>query len=108
MDLMMGALGVRGMARDAPAQGGLEVAVTSDALAVRTTSERTTGLMGAEADVTRLRFGVDGTRHGGDAARERERGGRSGARADAAGVDAVVSVGPTPKWTAGERPAGGC
>ena len=64
MDLMMGALGVRGMARDAPAQGGLEVAVTSDALAVRTTSERTTGLMGAEADVTRLRFGVEGTWRG--------------------------------------------
>ena len=64
IDLMMGALGVRGMARDAPAQGGLEVAVTSDALAVRTTSQGTTGLMGAEADVTRLRFGVEGTWRG--------------------------------------------
>ena len=65
MDLMMGALGVRGMARAAPAHGrtggGGDVGRAGGAHDV---AERTTGLVGAEADVTRLRFGVEGTWRG--------------------------------------------
>ena len=64
MRLMMGAVGVRGVVVEAPGAGGVELAVTSDAMAVRTTSERTTGMMDAEADVTRLRLGLEGTWHG--------------------------------------------
>ena len=64
MDLMMGALGVRGIAREAPHEGGIEIALTSDAMAVRTSSERTTGLSEAKADVTRLRLGMENTWRG--------------------------------------------
>ncbi len=64
MDLQMGAVGVRGVAVEAPAEGGVELAVTSDAMAVRTASEKTAGLMAAEADVTRLRLGLEGTWRG--------------------------------------------
>ena len=64
MDLQMGAVGVRGVAVEAPAEGGVELAVTSDAMAVRTASEKTAGLMAAEAEVTRLRLGLEGTWRG--------------------------------------------
>ena len=60
MDLMMGAIGVRGLVHEAPAEGGVELTVTSDAMGVRTSSDKTTGLAGAEADVTRLRLGLEG------------------------------------------------
>ncbi len=59
-------VGVRGVLVKAPPEGGAELAVKSDAMAVRTTSEavRTgTGNMAAsEADVTRLRLGLEGSR----------------------------------------------
>ena len=48
--------------------GGFELAVTSDAMAVRASSQRTEGLAAAEADVTRLR-----SRAGGDLAWPRGR-----------------------------------
>ena len=64
MDLKMGAVGVRGVAVEAPAEGGVELAVTSDAMAVRTASEKTAGLAGADAEVTRLRLGLEGTWRG--------------------------------------------
>ena len=64
MDLMMGAVGVRGVAVEAPAEGGVELSITSDAMAVRTASEKTAGLAAAEADVTRLRLGLEGTWRG--------------------------------------------
>ena len=64
MDLVMGALGARGVAVEAPAEGGLELTVTSDALAVRTASEKAEGLEAATADVTRLRLGLEGTWRG--------------------------------------------
>ena len=56
-----GPWGLRGVAREVPVGGGLEVRITSDAMGVRTTSERTTGLAGATADVTRLRLGLEGS-----------------------------------------------
>ena len=64
MDLTMGAIGVRSIAVEAPAEGGIELAVTSDAIAVRTTSERVEGLAAAAADVTRLRLGLEGSWRG--------------------------------------------
>ena len=68
MDLMMAAVGLRGVALEAPAVGGVELAVTSDAMAVRTTTAAVrgsavdgTGNLAAEtADVTRLRLGLEG------------------------------------------------
>ena len=64
MDLVMGAVGLRGVAVEAPAGGGFELAVKTDATAVRTTSEKTRGLEAAEADVTRLRLGLEGAWRG--------------------------------------------
>ena len=64
MDLAMGAVGVRGVAVEAPADGGFELAVKTDAMAVRTTSEKVAGLVAAEADVTRVRLGLEGTWRG--------------------------------------------
>ena len=72
MDLAMGAVGVRGVAVEAPAQGGLELSITSDAMAVRTSSGAVRGeagagggnLAAASADVTRLRLGIEGTWRG--------------------------------------------
>ena len=72
MDLTMGALGVRGVALEAPAGGGAELAVKSDALVVQTSSEAVHGagsgnggnLAAADATVTRLRLGLEGTWRG--------------------------------------------
>ena len=70
VDLMMGAVGLRGVALEAPAEGGVELAVKSDALAVRTRSKAVRGgagggnLAAATADVTRLRLGLEGTWRG--------------------------------------------
>ena len=64
MDLAMGAVGVRGVAVQAPAEGGLELSITSDAMAVRTSSEKVAGLVAATADVTRVRLGLEGTWRG--------------------------------------------
>ena len=72
MDLAMGAVGVRGVAVEAPAEGGVELSVTSDAMAVRTSSEAVRGeagtgagnLAAASADVTRVRLGLEGTWRG--------------------------------------------
>ena len=63
-DLAMGAIGLRGVAVEAGPQGGLELAVKSDAMAVRTASEKTRGLAAAEAEATRLRLGLEGTYRG--------------------------------------------
>ena len=68
MALTMAALGGRGVLAEAPAEGGLELSVTSDALVVRTTSDEVRGnagnLAASEADVTRLRLGLEGTWRG--------------------------------------------
>ena len=68
MDLAMAALGGRGVLAEAPDEGGLELSLTSDALLVRTTSEAVRGspgnLAASEADVTRLRLGLEGTWRG--------------------------------------------
>ena len=68
MELTMAALGGRGVVAEAPAEGGLELSVTSDALVVRTTSDEVRGgrdsLAASEAGVTRLRLGLEGTWRG--------------------------------------------
>ena len=64
MELTMAALGGRGVVAEAPAEGGVELSVTSDALVVRTTSAEVRGSWGSlaasEADVSRLRLGLEG------------------------------------------------
>ena len=68
LDLAMGAVGARGVLVKAPAEGGLELAAKSDALVVRTSSDRVLedgmSLDASEADVTRLRLGLEGTFRG--------------------------------------------
>ena len=69
MGLAMGALGLRGVLIEAPEEGGVELSVKTDAMGVRTTSEAARGadggnMAGAEADVTRLRLGLQATWHG--------------------------------------------
>ena len=65
MDLAMGAVGLRGVAVEAEAGVGPELAVKTDALAVRTSSEAAAGLVATTAQVTRLRLGLEGTWRGG-------------------------------------------
>ena len=66
LNLLMGAAGLRGTLVEAPETGGFELAVKTDALAVRTRSAAMTGvngnLAGATAEVTRLRLGLEGSR----------------------------------------------
>ena len=69
MGLAMGALGLRGVVVEAPAEGGMELSVKTDAMAVRTTSDAARGedggnMAASEADVTRLRLGLQATWHG--------------------------------------------
>ncbi len=67
MDLAMAAAGLRGVLVEAPAGGGLELAAKTDGLVVHTSSETVRGgaggpLEAADADVTRLRLGLEGAR----------------------------------------------
>ena len=68
MHLTMAAAGLRGVLAEAPAEGGPEVSVETDALAVRTRSEALRSdagnLAAASGDATRLRLGLDGTWRG--------------------------------------------
>ena len=63
-DLALGALGVRSVLVQAPGGDGIELAVVSDGLLVRTSSEAVPGLAAAAGDVMRLRLGVEGTWRG--------------------------------------------
>ncbi len=62
----MGAVGLRGTLVEAPETGGVELAVKTDAMAVRTSSVAVTGESGnlprVAAEVTRLRLGLEATR----------------------------------------------
>ena len=68
MDLSMAAAGLRGLLAAAPAEGGLELSTVSDMLLVRTTSEeiRENGqsLASTDAEVTRVRVGLEGAWRG--------------------------------------------
>ncbi|MDE0523462.1 MAG: cadherin-like beta sandwich domain-containing protein [Boseongicola sp.] len=68
LDLMMAAAGLRGVLLQASPAGGPELAVKTDALAVRTRTDALLSdagiLAGATGDATRLRLGLQGTWHG--------------------------------------------
>ena len=60
----MAAAGLRGDLLQAPQEGsGPALAVTSDALWARTSSEKTARLAASKSDVTRLRVGLEGSYH---------------------------------------------
>ena len=65
LDLWMAAVGLRGVALDG-GDDGVTLAVTTDAMTVHTASDAVSGaggnLAAAEAQVTRLRFGLEGSR----------------------------------------------
>ena len=67
-DLVMGSVGVRGVVVEAPSHGGFELSVTGDALGVWTSSDAVRGgagnLAASEAEVTRLRLGLEGSWRG--------------------------------------------
>ena len=62
IDMTMAAVGVRGQVLDAGAGDALDMAVRSDALWLRATSDATRKMGAAEADVTRMRFIIDAGR----------------------------------------------
>ena len=62
LSMRMGALGVRGQVLDGSGPSGVGVNVKSDAMWVATKSARSADMVGAEGDVTRLRFIVQGER----------------------------------------------
>ena len=66
--LRLAAVGGRGVVAEAPAEGGLELSVTSDAMTVRTSSGEVRGsggnLAASAAEATRLRLGLEGTWRG--------------------------------------------
>ena len=62
LDLMMAAAGLRGVLVQAPETGGIELAVKTDAMGVRTSTAKARGLEAEQAEVTRLRLGLEGSR----------------------------------------------
>ena len=62
ISMRMVGLGARGEVVTPSRPSGLAVAVKSDAFWVGTTSERVAGLMGSEAEVSRARLGMEGSR----------------------------------------------
>ena len=62
LGMRMGALGVKGQVLDGSNPSGIGVNVKSDAMWVRTTSDRTEGLMDAEGEVSRVRLILQGER----------------------------------------------
>ena len=66
LDLTMAAFGLRGVLVKTPETGGIELAVRTDAMGVRTRSAAVRGnsgnLAAAKAEVTRLRLGLEGSR----------------------------------------------
>ena len=62
LGMQMGALGVKGKVLDGSGPSGIGINVKSDAMWVRTTSDRTEGMMGAEGEVSRLRLILEAER----------------------------------------------
>ena len=62
LDLAMAAAGLRSVLAERPETGGIELALKSDAMGMRTSTAGVRGLEADEADVTRLRLGLEGSR----------------------------------------------
>ena len=62
LDLVMAAAGLRGVLVQAPETGGFELAAKTDAMGVRTSTAKAQGLEAEQAEVTRLRLGLEGSR----------------------------------------------
>ena len=62
LSMTMGAVGVKGTVIDGTGASGVGLNVKSDAMWVRTASDRTAGLESAEGDVSRLRLILEGER----------------------------------------------
>ena len=62
LDLAMVSSGLRGVLVQAPETGGLELALKTDGLLVRTNSAEAPGLAATTGDATRFRLGVEGSR----------------------------------------------
>ena len=62
LGMRMGAVGLKGTVLDGSGPSGVGLSVKSDAMWVRTESDRTVGLESAEGDVSRLRLIVEGER----------------------------------------------
>ena len=62
IDMMMAAFGVRGEVFETSAGDAFDLVLKSDALWLRTTSDATPEMVGARADVTRLRLVLDASR----------------------------------------------
>ena len=62
LDLVMVATGLRGELLRPSKSGGYALAIKTDVLGVRTSTDRTAGLASAEADVTRVRLALEGSR----------------------------------------------
>ena len=62
LDLAMAAAGLRSVLAEAPEAGGIELALKSDALGVRTSTIKARGLEAEETEVTRLRLRLEGSR----------------------------------------------
>ena len=60
--MTMGALGIRGSLLEPSQEGGMQLAVRSDVLWLRMDSAATAGLAATEADVSRLRLVLEGSR----------------------------------------------
>ena len=62
LDLAMAVAGLRGVLAEASETGGIELALKTDAMSVRTSTSSAPGLAAEQADVTRLRLGLEGSR----------------------------------------------
>ena len=62
INMTMAATGVRGQVMEAAAGDAIDATIRTDVLWLRVTSDRTEGLLGAQADVTRLRLMIDAGR----------------------------------------------
>ena len=86
MDLAMAAAGLRGVVVEAPPEGGPELAVKTDAMAVRTSSEATEDSAGGKLAAADRRRDASPARAGGDVAGSGDRHGHACAASRARGA----------------------
>ncbi|MDE0309002.1 MAG: hypothetical protein OXI60_04120 [Acidiferrobacterales bacterium] len=62
LDFMMASVGLRGILIDGAHKGEFELALKADAMGMRATTDKALGLLAEDAEVTRLRFGIEGVK----------------------------------------------